>query len=123
MDKSGCYLIYFTFSNNSRGNSEAGFPAATSVIQVAYTIYDVLRASANSSGVKNFVDRYFADMKDKIDVYESAQAIFGKAAGADNALGFEKPVKTVNISKVKELGHQTERLITMAKEWEKVEKI
>lgn len=42
MDKSGCYLIYFTFSNNSRGNSEAGFPTATSVIQVAYTIYDVL---------------------------------------------------------------------------------
>lgn len=58
----------------------------------------------NSNAVKNFVDRYFADMKDKIDVYESAQAIFGKAAGADNALGFEKPVKTVNISKVKELG-------------------
>ena len=58
----------------------------------------------NSNAVKNFVDRYFADMKDKIDVYESAQAIFGKAAGADNALGFEKLVKTVNISKVKELG-------------------
>ena len=58
----------------------------------------------NSHAVMNFVDRYFEGMKDKIDVYQSAQTVFGKAAGADNALGFEKPVKTVNISKVKELG-------------------
>ena len=58
----------------------------------------------SSHAVVNFVDRYFADMKDKIDVYESAQAVFGKAAGEGNAFGFEKPVKTVNISKVKELG-------------------
>ena len=54
----------------------------------------------------NFVDRYFADMKGMIDVYENAQTIFGRAAGADNALGLEKPVKTVNISSVKELGAQ-----------------
>ena len=64
----------------------------------------------NSNAVKNFVDRYFADLKDKIDVYESAQAIFGIAAGADNALGFEKPVKTVNISKVKELGAEAKEI-------------
>ena len=62
----------------------------------------------NSHAVVNFVDRYFADMKDRIDVYESAQTIFGRAAGKDNALGFEKPVKTVNISKVKELGAEAE---------------
>lgn len=54
----------------------------------------------------NYVDRYFADMKGMIDVYENAQTIFGRAAGADNALGLEKPVKTVNISSVKELGAQ-----------------
>ena len=56
----------------------------------------------------NFVDRYFADMKDKIDVYESAQTVFGRAAGTDNAFGFDKTVKTVNISKVKELGAEAE---------------
>ena len=58
----------------------------------------------NSHAVMNFVDRYFEGMKDKIDVYQSTQTVFGKATGADNALGIEKPVKTVNISKVKELG-------------------
>ena len=62
----------------------------------------------NSHAVMNFVDRYFAGMKDKIDVYDSAQAVFGRTAGADNALGFEMPVKTVSISKVKELGAEAE---------------
>ena len=62
----------------------------------------------NSHAVMNFVDRYFADMKDKIDVYESAQTVFGRAAGKANALGLDKPVKTVNISKVKELGAEAE---------------
>ena len=58
----------------------------------------------NSSAVVNFVDRYFTDMKDKIDAYESAQTIFGRAAGEGNAFGLGKPVKTVNITKVKEMG-------------------
>lgn len=58
----------------------------------------------NSHAVINFVDRYFADMKGMIDVYDSAQTVFGKAAGEGNALGFDKPVKTVNITKVKEMG-------------------
>jgi iron only hydrogenase large subunit-like protein len=62
----------------------------------------------NSHAVMNFVDRYFAGMKDKIEVYESAQTVFGKAAGEGNAFGFDKPVKTVNITKVKELGAEAE---------------
>ena len=58
----------------------------------------------NSNAVMNFVDRYFADMKDKIDVYESAQTVFGRAAAERNVFAFGKPVKTVNITKVKEMG-------------------
>lgn len=62
----------------------------------------------NSHSVMNFIDRYFAGMKDKVDVYESAQTVFGKAAGEKNAFSFDKPVKTLNISKVKELGAEAE---------------
>ena len=58
----------------------------------------------DSHAVVNFVDRYFPGMKDMIDVYESAQTVFGKAAGEGNAFGFDKPVKTVNITIVKEMG-------------------
>jgi hypothetical protein len=47
-------------------------------------------------------------MKDKIEVYESAKTVFGKAAGEGNAFGFDKPVNTVNITKVKELGAEAE---------------
>ncbi len=55
----------------------------------------------NSRAVQNFVDRYFPEMKEKITVYDSAQEIFGKTA-RDNA--GERPVKTVNITAVKEAG-------------------
>lgn len=58
----------------------------------------------NSHAVMNFVERYFPDMKDRINVYESAQTVFGRVAGSDNAFGFDKPVKTVNITRVKEMG-------------------
>lgn len=58
----------------------------------------------SSHAVMNFVDRYFADMKDRIDVYESAQTVFGRVAGDSSVFGFDKPVKTVNITKVKEMG-------------------
>ncbi len=58
----------------------------------------------SSHAVMNFVDRYFAGMKDRIDIYESAQTVFGRAAGEGNAFGFDKPVRTVNITKVKEMG-------------------
>jgi hypothetical protein len=33
--------MYLIDSNISGGNSDAGFPAATSVIHVAYTMYEV----------------------------------------------------------------------------------
>lgn len=58
----------------------------------------------SSHAVMNFVDKYFADMKDKIDVYESAQTIFGRTVSEEVAFGFDKPVKTVNITNIKEMG-------------------
>lgn len=58
----------------------------------------------NSKAVMNFVDLYFAEMKSAIDVYESAQTVFGKICGTDNAFGLKKKIKTVNITNVKELG-------------------
>ncbi len=58
----------------------------------------------DSKAVMNFVDRYFAYMKDKIDVYESAQSVFGRTAGTENAFGFKNPVKTVNIANAKAMG-------------------
>ena len=64
----------------------------------------------SSHAVMNFVDRYFADMKDKIDVYESTQTIFGRVPGEDNAFGFDKPVRTVNISNVKEMGAEAKEI-------------
>ncbi len=42
------FLIYLTNSSISGGNFDAGLPAATSVIHVAYTMYEVLSAEANS---------------------------------------------------------------------------
>ena len=62
----------------------------------------------SSHAVINFVNKYFADMKDKIDIYESAQTIFGRLAGNNNAFGFDKTVKTVNITNVKEMGAEAE---------------
>ena len=55
----------------------------------------------DSSAVMNFVDRYFPEMKDKIDCYDSAQTSFCKSA---EALAGEKPLKLVNITNVKEAG-------------------
>ncbi len=42
------FFINLINSSISGGNSDAGFPAATSVIHVAYTMYEVLSAEANS---------------------------------------------------------------------------
>ncbi len=55
----------------------------------------------SSHAVMNFVDRYFAEMKDKIDCYDSAQTAFCKAS---EELAGEKPLKIVNITNVKEAG-------------------
>ncbi len=52
-----------------------------------------------SRAVMNFVDRYFPDMKDRISRYESAQSVFSRLA---MELVSEKPLKTVNITNVKE---------------------
>lgn len=55
----------------------------------------------NSRAVQNFVKRYFPDMKEQIAVYDTAQELFGSAA-RERAGG--RPVKTVNITAVKEAG-------------------
>ena len=55
----------------------------------------------DSNAVKNFVDRYFPKMKDKIDCYDSAQTSFCKNAAE---LAGEKPLKIVNITNIKEAG-------------------
>lgn len=55
----------------------------------------------DSSAVINFVDRYFADMKNKIDCYDSVQTAFSKEAAE---FAGEKPLKLVNITNAKEAG-------------------
>ncbi|MGN1389022.1 MAG: 2Fe-2S iron-sulfur cluster-binding protein, partial [Bulleidia sp.] len=62
----------------------------------------------SSHAVMNFVDEYFAEMKNRISFYENSQTIFGRTAGRNNAFGFDKPVKTVNITNVKEMGAEAE---------------
>lgn len=55
----------------------------------------------NSMAVMNFVERYFPEMKEHILTYDSVQTVFGKIAPE---LVKEKPLKTVNITTVKEFG-------------------
>lgn len=55
----------------------------------------------NSSAVMNFVDRYFPGMTDSIDKYDSKQTVLSKISGE---LAGDKPLKTVNITNVKEAG-------------------
>ena len=55
----------------------------------------------NSPAVMNFVDRYFPKMKAQIRTYDSAQAAFSKIAPE---LAGEKPLKTVDVTAVKEAG-------------------
>ena len=62
----------------------------------------------SSKAVKNFVDEYFPDMKDKISFYDSAQTIFGRTIRESGAFNFDKPVKTVNITNLKEMGAEAE---------------
>lgn len=62
----------------------------------------------SSHAVMNFVEEYFPEMKEKIDFYESAQTVFGRTTGDVNVFGFDKPVKTVNITNVKEMGAEAE---------------
>lgn len=62
----------------------------------------------SSNAVKNFVEEYFPDMKDQICFYDSAQTIFGRTIRESDAFGFDKPVKTVNITNVKEMGAEAE---------------
>lgn len=53
----------------------------------------------DSFAVMNFVDRYFPEMKDKIHKYDSVQATF---AQIQKELVTERPLKTVQITNVKE---------------------
>ncbi len=55
----------------------------------------------NSNAVKNFINKNFADMKDKVLTYDSPQTVFAEIA---KELEDKKPVKTVNINNVKEFG-------------------
>lgn len=55
----------------------------------------------DSHAVMNFVERYFAGMKDRIYKYDSAQAVF---SGLAKELAGDKTLKTVNITNVKEAG-------------------
>ena len=55
----------------------------------------------NSPAVMNFVNQYFPKMLKQVYTYDSAQAAFSKAAAE---LAAEKPLKTVNITAVKEAG-------------------
>ncbi len=60
---------------------------------------------SNSSAVKNFVEKFFPGLKDQIHLYDSPQEVFRELAGD---LGCNKPVKTVSITDVKELGAEGE---------------
>lgn len=59
----------------------------------------------NSTAVMHFVDRYFPLMKEKINMYNSAQTIFGKIA---KEMGTQNALKTVNITCVNEAGAEAE---------------
>ena len=55
----------------------------------------------NSNSVKNFIDQFFADMKDKVLTYDSTQTVFAQLA---KELADKKPVTTVHINSIKEFG-------------------
>ncbi|NTW21569.1 MAG: 4Fe-4S dicluster domain-containing protein [Nostocales cyanobacterium W4_Combined_metabat2_030] len=55
----------------------------------------------NSCAVMNFVDEYFSDKKNLINVYDSIQTAFGKIAKEYKK---ENPIYTVNITATKEAG-------------------
>lgn len=59
----------------------------------------------SSSAVNNFVERFFPEMKKSIHAYDSPQKVFHELAGD---LGCDKPVKTVNITDVREFGAEAE---------------
>lgn len=59
----------------------------------------------NSNAVRHFIDRYFAERKADVLTYDSAQTIFAALA---EEMRDKKPVKTVNITKVKEAGAEAE---------------
>ena len=55
----------------------------------------------NSPAVRNFVDRYFPQMKEAIHTYDSAQTVFSRIAPE---LAGDKPLRTVHVTAVKESG-------------------
>ena len=54
----------------------------------------------SSPAVINFVGKYFPQLRDRIDIYENAQQIFGRSVREREA---DEPWKTVNITNAREL--------------------